>query len=935
MEVLMKCITFFFGMLLTTPLLAQGIKPLTVEDIMRFRKITDPVIEAKGSWIGYISKPDRGDWDAVLRATAAATTYKVPNGTKIALARGGEWAAVEIGPDALFREKTDKKKLKAHKNGLALVNLADGSQESWEKVQQYAFSDDGAWVAVLLAPPKEEGAEKKKAEKDKEKPEKGGALLLRKLASGHEIEVSDVTRFAFSGKGGYIAYARSTEDGNNNGLYYRHLAGDHSSQLTFAESSGATFPQIAWDQQDRFCAWLEGTFSSDDAKERREHQLRIWEAKSGQTRQAGLPPAGQHIPHFQKLRWSKDSERLFYGTRDMPPAKDDKQDLESLTQDDLYNVEGLLKRKGLDVWHGNDPLIKTNARKAWNKFGSKHTYATVWWPSSKKTVQLADPTLPHIYLDEQSNYLLAASDVPYKREVTWAGHYADFYVVNLKTGKRALIAERLSFNRPDNEDEDFELRNISLSAAGGYVAYYKNGDVHLHQIRNGKARNLTSGLGVSFANEDHDYPRDAPGYGFGGWVAGDAAVLVYDKFDIWSLPTAKGKANMLTGGDGRERKVQYRIEELDKDHVAYQPGQKVLLKAYFDQEKHHGFYRSEIGANFVDKRLEGKKRYRILAKAEDADILIFTREDFREFPDIWGSDSGLNLPKRLSNENPQLGEFALGEPKLIDWTSTDGAPHQGVLFLPGNYEEGKRYPVLVYFYRLFSQRMYQFNEMVINHRPNFPLYTSNGYAVFLPDVHFDVGTPGASASKSIVPGVQKVIDMGIGDPNAIGLHGHSWSGYQAAFMITETHIFKAAVAGAPVSNMTSAYSGIRLGSGLARQFQYEAGQSRIGASMWERRDLYIENSPVFFADRIQTPLLIQFGDIDEAVPWQQGIELYLAMRRLDKDVIFLQYHDEPHHLKKYPNKLDYTLKMKAFFDHHLKGEPAPAWMTEGVPYRGD
>ena len=213
-----------------------------------------------------------------------------------------------------------------------------------------------------------------------------------------------------------------------------------------------------------------------------------------------------------------------------------------------------------------------------------------------------------------------------------------------------------------------------------------------------------------------------------------------------------------------------------------------------------------------------------------------------------------------------------------------------------------------------------------------PVYASNGYAVFLPDVRFQVGRPGMSSVKSLVPGVQKLVDLGIADPDAIGLHGHSWSGYQAAYVVTQTDIFAAAVAGAPVSNMTSAYSGIRLGSGLARQFQYEMSQSRIGVSLDRGLPLYLDNSPVFLARYIETPLLIQFGDQDEAVPWQQGIELYLAMRRLEKNVIFLQYREEPHHLKKYPNKLDYSIKMMEFFDHYLKGEPAPAWMTEGVPY---
>ena len=133
---------------------------------------------------------------------------------------------------------------------------------------------------------------------------------------------------------------------------------------------------------------------------------------------------------------------------------------------------------------------------------------------------------------------------------------------------------------------------------------------------------------------------------------------------------------------------------------------------------------------------------------------------------------------------------------------------------------GKRYPVLVYYYRFFSQRLNFFNEPVVNHRPSFPLYASNGYAVFLPDIRFEIGRPGQSAVKCLEPGIRKLVEMGVADPDAIGLHGHSWSGYQTAFVITQTDIFAAAVAGAPVSNRTSDYSGIRWGTGLARQFQY-------------------------------------------------------------------------------------------------------------------
>lgn len=296
--------------------------------------------------------------------------------------------------------------------------------------------------------------------------------------------------------------------------------------------------------------------------------------------------------------------------------------------------------------------------------------------------------------------------------------------------------------------------------------------------------------------------------------------------------------------------------------------------------------------------------------------------------------SFLESPKKLSDANPQIAEYAWGSAELVEWNSLDGIPLQGVLIKPGSYEPGKRYPVLVYFYRFFSQRLTEFNEPVINHRPSFPFYASNGYAVFLPDSRFEAGRPGFAATKCLVPGVQKLVDMGVADPDAIGLHGHSWSGYQTAFVVTQTDIFAAAVAGAPVSNMTSAYSGIRWGSGLARQFQYEKGQSRIGGSLWEYPERYIESSPIFFADKINTLLLIMFGDVDGAVPWYQGIELYLAMRRLGKESIFLQYRDEPYHPEKYANKLDYAIRMKEYLDHYLKGEPAPEWMAKGVPYRG-
>ncbi|MFH2095158.1 MAG: prolyl oligopeptidase family serine peptidase, partial [Bacteroidota bacterium] len=206
-----------------------------------------------------------------------------------------------------------------------------------------------------------------------------------------------------------------------------------------------------------------------------------------------------------------------------------------------------------------------------------------------------------------------------------------------------------------------------------------------------------------------------------------------------------------------------------------------------------------------------------------------------------------------------------------------------------------------------------------------------GYVIFIPDIHYGTGTPGKDASDAIISGTDYILSKGFVDENRIGLQGQSWGGYQVAWLITQTNKYAAAMAGAPVSNMISAYGGIRWESGISRQFQYEVAQSRIGASLWEKPDLYLENSPVFFADRVNTPLLIMHNDNDGAVPWYQGIEYFTALKRLQKPVWMLTYNDEDHNLKNRPNCMDLSIRMAQFFDHYLKDAPAPVWMVNGIP----
>jgi dipeptidyl aminopeptidase/acylaminoacyl peptidase len=917
--------------LLACPSQAAQKKILTFEDIMKFKEIQNPVISENGLWLAYGTQPDRGDGEVVMHGVKNGAKFIVEKGSRPQFTKDAKWIAMIVRPKAMEMEKAPKDR---PKQGIAILETSSGEVMHVERVQSFVLADDSRWIAYLhhkeekKSQKKEEAAsaEEKSIEEKKKETKKttGSLLILRQLENGKEKKIPNVLAYSFDNSSKYLVFSVSSPEGSEDGLYYLDLTQESLPHKPIVQRESAKFSGVSWTEKGSLLAFLASDVDGEDGH----FSLWIWEGNSKEkTRAIGadVAPAGWMIPEKNQISWSKDAKRLFFGFKPLKihqatQKPEQKEEQEEFNELDLFDSQKILEKKELDVWHWNDPLIKTNDKIQWSQTKDR-TYSAVYHVDSKRFVQLADRDIPQLDLNDNPDFALGHSNIPYQKEITWYGRLEDLYLVSLKDSKRLKVAARL-------EDRS------SLSPGGRYVVYFHDEHWFLFDGKTGKTLNLTDRLKVPFYDEDHDFPRMAPSYRTAGWGKDDEFVLIYDKYDIWQFMAATGEAVNITGGKGRETEMTFRVLRLDREKQYFENGEKLLLSSYHNKKKNHGFYSSELGTGRVTRLLEENKKFQFRAKAKKADVLMYTRESFEEFPDLWVTDSNFSSPKKISDVNPQIDEFAWGTPELVEWNSIDGIPLQGVLIKPANYEKGKRYPVIVYFYHFFSQRMFEFNQMVVNHRPNFPFYTSNGYAVFLPDVWFDIGHPGYSATKCLVPGVQKLIDMAVADPKGIGLHGHSWSGYQAAFVITQTNIFSAAVAGAPVSNMTSAYSGIRWQSGLARQMQYEKQQSRIGGSLWEYPERYVENSPVFFADRIQTPLLIQFGDEDGAVPWYQGIELYLAMRRLQKDCIFLQYRGEPHHLRKYPNKLDYSIKMKEYFDHYLKGMPAPDWIKKGVPYLG-
>lgn len=905
------CIT---GMAISSPAQAQN-SQLTFEDVMKWEDISDQTVSDNGEWMAYSVWPDRGDGEVRVRNVDDGTMHTIALGDDPRITNNGRWVGMELKPKLVEQLKAKKNKPKP---GFALLNTTSGTTVQKDSVQSFAFSNDGRWVMIR------HHQSKKVADKKSKNKFLGTELVLRNLDSGQEYSIPFVKEAAFDSTSSYLAYSVVDTSDSENGIYYRDLNDTPSERQAIAADKDGLFANLSWDDQNHRLAFtqaaMDTTFETDDA------DLKIWNASSNDTEtliESSEITEGWALRTNNNLGWTDNGQRLFFGLMPREMVEVDQKEDEEQDSVDIYDREQILSEKGVDVWHYNDPRIKPHQKETWNR-RKERTYRAVYHMDDNSWVQLADRKMPNVEMTQNSNYALGSTRVPYLQLMTWDYFYSDYYIVNLKNGKRRRIAKKLPFG-------------AELSPKGKFVVFYEDKDWHLYNVQKDVYRNLTEELDVPFYNEDHDYPYPTPGYDVAGWTQGDNSVLIYDKYDLWKFSTASNDPVNITK-DGRAREISYRIQEFDNEREAFREDEDLLIRGYYDHKKYYGFYTLHLDEQGTEQELETKHKYNFIAKPRNADHIFYSREKYDEYPNVWVADDiGFDDTERLTDLHLNLHDkYNWGSAELIEWQGLDdGQTIRGAVIKPDNYDPEKKYPVLIYYYRFFSQRAYEFNNITNDDRPTLPQWVSDDYVVFLPDIRFEVGTPGFASTKSLVPGVNKLIEMGIADPDKLGLHGHSWSGYQTAFMVTQTDIFDAAIAGAPVSNMTSAYSGIRWGSGLARQFQYEQTQSRIGGSLWEYPERYIENSPVFYADRIDTPMLMMFGDEDTAVPWYQGIEMYLAMRRLNKDAIFLQYRGEPHHLQEYGNRLDYAIKMKEYFDHYLRGAPAPAWITDGVPYRGE
>ncbi|HOS72895.1 MAG TPA: prolyl oligopeptidase family serine peptidase [Bacteroidales bacterium] len=904
---------------------SQTKRTLTIDDLSEWNRIRENIISDDGSFCAFVYEPWDGDPVARLFDGQGSEKATFPYSSGIRFTSDSRFLIFTITTP---KEEIKKLKLKKVKkddmpvNSLGIYDISAGSTDTIYRIKSYKLPAKWpGWLAYQCEPQKKgivpadrqdsdtSSTERKKTVQESE--DNGYHLIIRNLTDKSSDTVRFVTSYVFAEEAPVLVCSTSGgEDETAAGVLVIDLERNRRSEIF---NGKGRFRQLTVAKDGKRAAFLMTADMKD--KTGNNYSLFWWKGSGNALLAAnqGTPgiPEKWIISENGQLVFAEKSQRLFFGTSPENRIRDT-----TILDEDRPNV---------DVWHYAEGKLHT-VQVIDRERDMKKTYTAVFHCDRKTVVQLATPEMPDTRLIDKgdSPKILASSNLPYQLRSMWEGGNTrnDYWLVDVFTGM------------PQKIKENYRAR-IQPSPAGRYLYWYHGPDSswYSYSISEGKEYRLTDPSTLPCHNELNDVPDLPPSYPPAGWLKDDRAFLISDRYDIWMLDPAEKNPPANITINGREKKITYSLLRLDTENDYIDPAELQYLAAFNEKTKGSAFYSLSLKKKNEPLFLSGGDYLtgRPL-KAGKGSRVIYTIEDFSRFPDYYLSDLSFRGETKVTDANPRQEEFLWGTAELVSWTSLDGKETEGLLYKPEGFDPSRKYPMIVNFYEksssgLFSHRIPEPGRSTIDYH----YYTSNGYLVFNPDVHYQDGYPGQSAFNCVIPGIMALIEKGFVDEKRIGAQGHSWGGYQVAYLATRTNLFAAIESGAPVVNMYSAYGGIRWETGLNRSFQYEHQQSRIGATIWEAPHTYWENSPLFFTDKVNTPILIMANDKDGHVPWYQGIEYFIALRRLGKPAWLLNYSGEPHWPLKHPNKVDFQKRMSQFFAHYLKGEPMPVWMKEGVP----
>jgi len=643
---------------------------------------------------------------------------------------------------------------------------------------------------------------------------------------------------------------------------------------------------------------------------------------------AGFPDS-MRISNVSAITLSDDLTTIFFGinswTYNADAKKQDKVTADTVSQKDKSATDSAKnssvakkdipanKLAAVDVWHWKDPEIQPRQKITLGQ-DTVFSYLSAWNLDNNTFFQLSKEDAPNVQLTGNHKYAIIYNDKKYKP--SFKEDYADAWIVNVKNGTKKMAFEKTltGFNGFPRTSPD-----------GKWLVYFKENHWWSYNISTGENLNLTQNIKTEFWDVRNDQPASKPAVGNGGWIKGDKEILLYDEYNVWAVkPDGKGARKII---EGEKEETVFRVTRMDFEDPFIDDAKPIYFTAYGDKTKKTGLYKYEKGKSYsllMDDAQLGR-----MQKAKDANSFTYVKQDYQHSPTLMVTDNFKDV-QQVVTTNLQQQDYYWGKSELVNFTNKKGKKMQGALFYPANYEAGKKYPMVVYIYEILSNTVHGYVNPSPRSAYNTTNFTSNGYFVFRPDIVYDINDPGLSAVNCVVPAVEEVLKTGMIDKDKMGIMGHSWGAYQTSFIITQTDMFKAAIAGAPLTNLISMSNSIYWNSGTPDSKIFETSQGRFDGPWYERMEEHMRNSPMYNAANIKTPLLVAFGDKDGAVDWHQGIEMYSTMRRMQKPHIMLVYADENHGLAKKENQIDYQKRQKEFFDYYLLGKPAEKWITEGM-----
>ncbi|MGO1648331.1 MAG: prolyl oligopeptidase family serine peptidase [Sphingobacterium sp.] len=887
-----------------------------------WKSISRPDISPSGQFVFYTITPQQGDALGEVKTTDGTSILQIPRASRLQLTEDEEHVISLM--DAPFQEmrqaKIDKKKAKQMpKDSLMVFTIKSGRMLKFAGVKSYKLprkgSDHVAFLSTSEALSKKDSTDTISTSESKKGSE--SALHLLDLNSGDTSQIVKVDAYAWSDDGRFLVY--SVDGGkkdslNQSGLFLRDVTNSETEKISAGKG---TYKSFTFDDASKQLVFL--AEKHPEKALLKEYKLYYYKLAQDSAiiladrYKAGMPE-NWFVSGHGEVKFSKSGEKLYFGLAPIPSVKD------------TTLVE--FEHAKVDIWHWQDEYLQPMQLARLKRDQTKSYTALLNLSAGRdKILPLSDDTFNRIELtgDADHTWALASSDKAYRIQTQWEGRsHHDIYAVSTETGEHKLISK-------SNGGQSY------LSPNGEYVVYFDQDQLTWISFRidEDKIAILNQDIAVSFVDEENDMPTDARPYGVAGWSKDGRSIYLNDRYDIWKI-TLDGKRKVnLTQGEGREKQVVYRVQNLLENddprvrHTIIDEKDGLYLSGFNKRTKHQGLYR--LKGKRMEELWGGPFAYRSISADEKLRHIIYTKEDYAQSPDLYLLHDFKN-ESRLTTINPQQAQYNWGTAELVQWNTPNGHQGEGILYKPEDFDPNKTYPIIAYFYETLTDGLYTYQAPAPTpSRLNIPYFVSNGYLVFAPDIHYEVGYPGRSAEEYVNSGMQFLAEQNSWvDSTKMGIQGQSWGGYQVAHLITRTDMYAAAWSGAPVVNMTSAYGGIRWGTGMSRQFQYEKTQSRIGKPLWEAQDLYIENSPLFHMDQVNTPVAIMHNDNDGAVPWYQGIEFFTALRRLHKPVWLLNYNGDEHNLMKRQNRKDIQIREAQFFDHFLKGKPAANWIKHGV-----